>query len=188
VRDRLVTAAIILAAGASKRLGQPKQLVVLGGETLMERAVRIAREAGCAPVIVVLGATAAQIRECCNLAGAMVAVNESWDEGMASSVRVGVSWAAEASDAILMTCDQPAVTAEHLRKLMDTGELTASAYAGRRGVPAYFPAESFAELQELTGDAGARELLRAAASIELPLGELDVDTPEELEQARRLFG
>jgi CTP:molybdopterin cytidylyltransferase MocA len=88
---------------------------------------------------------------------------------------------------VLMTCDQPAVTAEHLRALMAGDEVTGSAYAGRRGVPAYFPASSFAELMELQGDAGARELLRAAATVELAGGELDVDTAADLDEAKRGF-
>jgi CTP:molybdopterin cytidylyltransferase MocA len=86
-----------------------------------------------------------------------------------------------------MTCDQPAVTPDHLRALAISGETTASAYAGRRGVPAYFPASAFAALAQLTGDAGARDLLRDARTIPLPLGELDIDTPEALAEAQRLF-
>src|SRR5712692_459157 len=97
-------AALVMAAGASSRLGSPKQLVRLGAETLLERAVRVAREAGCSPVVVVLGALA------------------------------------DVDGCVVMTCDMPAVTVSHLQVLMSTGEMVASSYAGRRGVPAYFPA------------------------------------------------
>ena len=65
--------------------------------------------------------------------------------------------------------------------------MVASEYAGRRGVPAYFPASAFKELMGLRGDVGARELLRGARAVELPGGELDVDTPEDLARARELF-
>jgi molybdenum cofactor cytidylyltransferase len=82
----------------------------------------------------------------------------------------------------------PAVTASHLRVLMASGDVTASGYADRRGVPAYFPASAFAELMALRGDAGARELLRSAHCEELVGGELDVDAVEDLERARELFG
>ena len=75
------------------------------------------------------------------------------------------------------------MTAEHLRLLMASGEVAASGYAGRRGVPAYFPQSAFAELKKLSGDAGARELLREARVVELEHGELDVDTPEDLARA-----
>jgi molybdenum cofactor cytidylyltransferase len=183
-----MTAAVVLAAGASTRLGEPKQLVRLAGETLLERAVRTAREAGCSPVVVVLGAEADQIAEECDLSDAVVVVNEEWSEGMASSIRVGVGALQDADGVVLMACDQPAVSAAHLRALMKTGEATASAYAGRRGVPAYLPAASFAQLMELRGDVGARELLRGADAVELANGELDVDTGEDLERLDRCPG
>jgi molybdenum cofactor cytidylyltransferase len=182
-----MTAAVVLAAGASIRLGEPKQLVVVGGETLLERAVRVAREAGCAPVVVVLGAAAEQVATRCNLGGAVLVMNSGWEEGMASSIRVGVGAVGGADGVVLMTCDQPAVTVEHLLVLTAAGEVTASAYAGRRGVPAYFPAASFPALIELRGDAGARELLRSAPTVELVGGELDVDTANDLAEAARLF-
>lgn len=86
-----------------------------------------------------------------------------------------------------MVCDQPAVTPEHLRTLTATGHLTASAYAGRNGVPAYIPAAFFPQLAQLTGDSGARDLLRTAPTIPLPHGELDIDTPADLDQAERLI-
>jgi CTP:molybdopterin cytidylyltransferase MocA len=181
-------AAVILAAGASTRLGEPKQLAMLGGETLLERAVRVAREAGCRPVVVVLGAEAERIRAACALGDAVVAINQRWSEGMATSIRCGLAaLSSDAGGALLMTCDQPAVTAVHLRALMATGEVTASKYAGRRGVPAYFPAAWFAALSKLAGDAGARELLRDVRTVELAGGALDVDTPETLEEARRRY-
>ena len=96
----------------------------------------------------------------------MPVINNEWREGMASSIRLGVRTlgvvAKNAEGVLLMTCDQPAVTAEHLRTLMKAGETTASAYAGRRGVPAYLPSTAFAQLMELRGDAGARSLLAQA--------------------------
>jgi molybdenum cofactor cytidylyltransferase len=188
-----MTAAVVLAAGASTRLGEPKQLVMLGEETLLERAVRTAREAGCAPVVVVLGGSDSvnRIRERCDLGDAVVILNEAWAEGMASSIRAGlvaVRVGVDGADGVvLLTCDQPAVTAEHLRALSSAGVVTASAYAGRRGVPAYFPAAAFSELMKLRGDAGARELLRGAAAVELPNGELDVDTANDVDAMRQLF-
>jgi CTP:molybdopterin cytidylyltransferase MocA len=183
-------AAIILAAGASSRLGEPKQLALLAGEQLLERAVRVAGEAGCEPIVVVLGANAEQISARCSLASAIVVMNKAWAEGMATSIRCGISaLPKETRAAILMTCDQPAVTSSHLRSLMEQckDEPVASSYAGREGVPACFPASHFSELMRLEGDAGARYLLRAAPSVELPGGELDIDTPEALTSARRLY-
>ena len=152
------TGAVVLAAGASRRLGEAKQLVVVGGERLLERAVRVAGEAGCAPVVVVLGARGSEIEAGCDLRGAQVVVNEHWAEGMASSLRLGVgAMPADVDGCVVLACDQPAVTAEHLRLLMERGEdAVASAYAGRQGVPACFAREVFGELMKLSGDRGAR--------------------------------
>jgi molybdenum cofactor cytidylyltransferase len=185
-------AAVVLAAGASSRLGELKQLVLLGEETLLERAVRVAREAGCGPVLVVLGAEYARVLANSLLGDAITVVNDAWEEGMASSIRLGVrtlgSVARDAEGVVLMTCDQPAVTAEHLERLMMRREVKASRYAGRNGVPAFFPKQYFDKLMALKGDAGARELLAEAHYEELVGGELDVDTLEDLARARELFG
>jgi molybdenum cofactor cytidylyltransferase len=184
-------AAVVLAAGASTRLGEPKQLVRLGEERLLERAVRVARGAGCRPVVVVLGANAEAIQAECGLGEAWVVLNQEWREGMGSSVRVGVgAVAGECDAAIVMTCDQPAVTVEHLRRLMVPGDagVVASSYAGRVGVPACFLRREFPRLLALTGDAGARGLLAMAESVALADGELDVDTAESLAEGRALFG
>ncbi len=181
-RPVLVTpAAIILAAGASTRLGHPKQLVRLANETLLDRTVRIAGEAGCTPIYVVLGASAADIQQHCALSGATILLNDQWQEGMASSIRLGVhALAVTAAGAILLTCDMPAVTPSHLHALASTGTLTASRYAARNGVPAFFPRATFPQLLALTGDRGASALLASAPSLDLPGGELDLDTPEDL--------
>lgn len=180
--------AVILAAGASKRLGEPKQLLMLGGETLLERAVRAAHAAGCSPVIVVLGASAEVIQTECVFDDAIVVVNENWTEGMGSSVRAGVGAVQDLDACIVMTCDMPAVTAQHLRALMCSGEVTASSYFGKKGVPAYFPVEAFQSLMKLQGDSGAKDLLRSARFVELVGGELDIDTLEDLARMRALFG
>lgn len=150
--------------------------------------MRTARDAGCERIVVVLGAAAEEIRERSNLGDAVVVVNDKWAEGMATSIRAGIAASAGAGGVILMTCDQPAVTSQHLRALAVSGEVTASSYVGQLGVPAYFPAASMSALMNLTGDMGARELLRGAPAIELANGELDVDTSRELARARELFG
>jgi CTP:molybdopterin cytidylyltransferase MocA len=111
---------------------------------------------------------------------------------MSSSIRLGVQTlgfvAKDAEGVLLMTCDQPAVTVKHLFNLTLKVEVKASRYAGKNGVPAFFPAKYFDKLMALKEDAGARELLAKAQYEELENGELDVDTPEDLERARQLFG
>jgi CTP:molybdopterin cytidylyltransferase MocA len=165
---------------------------MLGGETLLERAVRTAHEAGCTPVVVVLGASHVEILAHSRLVDVVPVINEEWKEGIASSIRLGVRTlgfiAKDAEGVVLLTCDQPAMTARHLNLLMLRQELKASRYAGRNGVPAYFPKKYFNELMELTGDAGAKALLAQAYSEDLAHGELDIDTAEDFVRARELFG
>ena len=182
-------AAIVLAGGRSSRLGEPKQLIRVAGETLLDHAIRVASEAGCEPVIVVLGAAAEQVASATRFGQALVVRNDLWQEGIASSIRAGVAGVpAHAAGAVLMVCDQPAVPATHLEKLMEMPErATASRYAGQNGVPAYFPASDFARLGALHGDTGARGLLRDAPAIELPGGEIDIDTPDDLRRMHELF-
>jgi len=184
-------AAVVMAAGASRRLGEPKQLVRLGEETLLERAVRVAREAGCAPVVVVLGASADLIRRACGLEDAAVVVNEDWASGVGTSIAVGIGVLGVVDGCVVMTCDMPAVTVEHVLGLVEEGsrgEVVGSSYAGRRGVPAYFPVALFKELRELRGDIGARGLLKGGGVVGLEGGELDVDTVEDLARMRERFG
>jgi len=190
-RSVVSIAAVVLAAGSSSRFGQPKQLVRFGGEPLLERAVRVAHGAGCSPIVVVLGAMHEQVVAGCSLAEVVAVINDEWEEGMSSSIRLGVhtvgSIGGDVRGVVIMTCDQPAVSADHLQRLMGGCEVRASRYAGRNGVPVFFPKECFAALAKLAGDTGARELLRNVSYEDLPGGEVDVDTVSDLERARQAF-
>ncbi len=191
---RMSVAAIIVAAGASHRLGQPKQLIRVEGEPLLHRAIECATSAGAAPVFVVLGAHRDAIQNAIDFGSATVLVNDKWEEGLASSIRTGVkaldTGAAGPAGVLLMTCDQPRVTAKHLRKMIELFDsndgpvLIASIYAGGQGTPAIFPREIFADLLELRGDKGARGLLAKASlpviEVQLEGGEVDIDRPEDL--------
>jgi molybdenum cofactor cytidylyltransferase len=189
---------ILLAAGSSQRFGADKQSVPIDGVPMLTRATRLLLDAGFTEPVVVLGARAAEHRAL--LAGRPVRIVENPDaaSGMASSLVVALDAAqcadaldeAAACDACLITvCDQPAVTAEHLRALVaawrDTGSsIVASSYAGTRGVPALFASTHFAELRQLRGDRGAGPLLaRHADSVQLiplPGGDVDIDTSADL--------
>jgi CTP:molybdopterin cytidylyltransferase MocA len=185
----LSVAAIILAAGSSQRLGQPKQVVLLGGETLLHRAIRTAADAGLSPIIVVIRSTIASAVFATQIEVEFI-INSKPDEGMASSIRCGITalLPKEVAGAVIMTCDQPAVSAAHLRALAgDEARITGSGYARTIGVPAYFPRESFAELGQLCGDSGARTLLQAAHSLSADNLALDIDTQQDLDRARALF-
>ena len=186
--DNPVIAAVILAAGLSRRLGRPKQSIVLAGETLVERSVRIAQEAGLSPVLAVL-VDSEQV-ESIKALGAVALLNRNTWEGLATSIHVGVEWARgiNAAGVVLMTCDQPAVQPDHLRALIaEPSVAVGSAYAGKIGVPAYFPAASFAALLQLQGDTGARDLLRYARSIHTEDLAFDIDTEEDVALAQRRF-
>jgi molybdenum cofactor cytidylyltransferase len=186
-------AGVIIAAGSSSRLGQPKQLLVFEGETLLQRAIRQANEADTEPVLVVLGAHRQQIESGVDLSAVSVIVNPDWEEGMAASIRVAIlalrERASETAGILLMVCDQPAVTAEHLCAMLaafeqDRNSAIASVYAGKRGIPAIFPRASFAELLALRGDSGARGLLsdpnRKVIELALEGGGIDIDRPNDL--------
>jgi CTP:molybdopterin cytidylyltransferase MocA len=187
-------AAVVLAAGASRRLGQAKQLIQVEGESLLHRTARLALAAGCAPVCVVLGFDAARMRgEVAELA-VEVLVNEGWAEGMGSSLRCGVAGVRDADAVLVLVCDQPRLPAGHLQALLalhkdGDAPITASAYGGRAGVPAVFGAEVLAELLAVEGDRGAREVIRRDAgrvqSIVWPEGILDVDLPADLKRMDR---
>jgi molybdenum cofactor cytidylyltransferase len=181
---------IVLAAGASTRFGSPKQLVRLNGRPLLHLAVSRAVEVAGQAVTVVLGANAVELAPLLRHTPAAVVVNRDWSEGMGSSVRTGVSRVPATADAVmLMLADQPAVTAEDLRRLIGTWRrqpqcIVAAHYAGTTGVPAIFPREDFTALAGLRGDAGARALLKRGGErlVRVPLqsAEIDIDTPEDL--------
>lgn len=184
-------ATIILAAGASRRLGRPKQLIDFEGRPLLVRAIDAALAVG--DVFVVLGANAEEIRKVLGVDGLGVVINSEWSEGIASSIRAGVSAVVEtaADGVLLMACDQPRVTAEHLQELrrgfVECGceRIVASEYAGVVGIPAVFPRAEFAALLALKGDEGARKILRGGGelvAVKFAGGEVDIDTSEDLAQ------
>lgn len=186
-------AAVILAAGASRRLGRPKQLVRVGvgagSETLLDRTLRVVHEAALHTAFVVLGAHADVIEAEAELDGAVIVRNAAWETGMASSIHAGMNavraQVSEVEAVMLLVCDQPRLTATHLGALMDAaaqGAIVASVYGGVPGVPAIFPKSAFAQLMELSGDAGARKLLQDEAVIGVAFdhGVIDVDTEEDL--------
>jgi molybdenum cofactor cytidylyltransferase len=187
-------AAIVLAAGASRRLGQPKQLLMLGGETMIERVIRLAHEAGATPVIAVLGAQHELIREAIRSSNSTSVINSAWEQGISTSIQAGLAAleesAPQATGALVLACDQPRLSAGHLRAMLEVfgaqaaPAIVASAYKGVLGVPAVFPREVFAELRALSGDKGARALLMQPpcplVALPFPGGEIDIDLPADI--------
>ena len=153
------TAAVILAAGASSRMGGPKQILEYGGLSLLRRAALAALDAGCEPVVVVTGAHAELSRRELHDLAVQAVTNAEWRTGMASSLRAGVLHVAtdpNAETLIVMVCDQPHVSADVLRGLVaahaSTGKpIVACGYAGTLGVPALFARSVWPECSSVTG-------------------------------------
>jgi CTP:molybdopterin cytidylyltransferase MocA len=190
--ERASVAAVVLAAGASSRLGTQKQLIDFRGEPLVRRAARAAAEAGASPVVVVLGAEAANIAPAlAGLEHVSAVVNEQWESGLASSVATGVREVQRLCprcDAVLITtADQPLVGRVALRALLDACEgdvrLVAAEYSGTIGVPAVIGGEYFDAMLALEGDAGAGQWLRERVlevrCVPLPEAAVDIDTAED---------
>lgn len=186
----LDSAAIVLAAGGSTRMGEAKQVLEVDGAPLVRRAAAAALDAGCAPVAVVLGGRAAQVVAALRGLGVVVVVNPDWQRGIGSSIAIGIACVerSDAGAALVTLADQPLVGPATLRRLLAARHharqpIAASRYAGTIGVPASFARAFFPLLRDLDGAQGCKPLLRAHASevvlVDCPEAELDVDTPED---------
>ncbi|HVG31816.1 MAG TPA: nucleotidyltransferase family protein [Pyrinomonadaceae bacterium] len=184
--------AVVLAAGSSSRMGSPKQTLQFRGESLLRRSALAALGAGCFPVIVVTGAHSELSRRELDGINVREVLNALWETGMASSIKAGVeglvSADADIAAAVLLLCDQPHVTADIISNLIAAHQTTgriviASTYGESFGVPALFGRTLFAELAQLEGVDGAKQVIKRHASEAhfLPFqgGEVDVDTPDD---------
>ena len=184
-------AGVILAAGASVRLGRPKQLLQLRGETLIARAVRLACAAGLSPVHVVVGYRGQEVRGALGELGATVAVvtNPAWQQGMGSSLARGIASLPSVAAALVLVTDQPQLSAALIGAILKRyrggqAPLIACRYGnGAVGVPTLFDRRFFPELSTLSGDRGAHSLFArhsaALATVSFPAGAADIDTPAD---------
>ena len=178
--------AIILAAGASSRMGRPKQLLEWQNQSLLEHAIQTARSVLNERVIVVLGAHAEVIQMAADLDAVTTIVNPDWQEGIASSIRTGIqALPASAEAGLILLCDQPLINSRHIQTILSAWQneptrIVASRYNQSIGVPTLFPAEFFRPLMELKGDRGAKHVLMEFSenllAIPLPEAELDIDS------------
>lgn len=183
-------ALVLLAAGGSRRLGQPKQLLELDGEALVHRAARLGLATAPSAALLVLGAQADAVQA----ATAGLALQRihcpDWTEGLGASLRAGLAAVPEhCAGALVLLCDQPALGVAHLQSLVDAWRgqperAAASAYDGVLGVPALLPRGWFAALSHSSGDRGARGLLREhrdeVIAVPAPALARDIDHPDDL--------
>lgn len=185
--------AIILAAGSSTRMGSSKQLLRWGEETLLTHAVKTAIDSRVGHVYVVLGSNEGEHRKAIGKLPVTIVSNPGWQKGMGSSLKAGLSAAKETSDAVLiMVCDMPFVTSQHLNNLIEHFTntrlpVTASKYRDTVGVPAIFAKEVFNELSEIGDGEGARKIIAKHQDAGLiHLGSpADIDTPDDYDASLR---
>lgn len=195
--------ALVLAAGASERLGTPKQLLSgHDGIPLVSSVVHAAQRAGFDPVLVVVGAHAEEVTHALinDAAAVFLVPNRAWTEGMGSSIRAGIASMSthglmtDVEGVLIATCDMPTANDRHFASLRAAaraqGTLTraASRYTTRggnvvtTGIPAIFPRGDWPALLALSGDRGAKALCEAPDTITVPLldGSFDLDTPDDV--------
>ncbi len=185
-------AAIILAAGGARRMGQPKQLLTLGGRTLLSRAIATADAAGCRPIVVVIGAHAAEVRQELEGRDVWIAENPDWEKGIGTSIRSGVgaliAMQSGANRLVLLLCDQPGVTDATIRRLDDTRQamrrpVCVSTYGGTIGAPVLVSGAFVKQLMALADDSGAKSIWvhhsDAVCEVPCPEAAADIDTPDD---------
>lgn len=186
---------VLLAAGASTRLGKPKQLLLYEGNTLFQNGVQVAIDSGVKPIVAVLGANALLLMKQIKNEAVQLVINKNWQEGIASSIRCGLEKLLEicpgATAAIIMVCDQPFVTPKLMNDLaanyLETGKpIIASKYENILGTPALFDQTIFAALLALKGDIGAKKIIMEhvdlVSAVEFPMGNIDIDTGNDYDK------
>ncbi len=189
------TGLIILAAGESRRLGRPKQLLSYKDSSLLQRSIDMTKRTYCEPKFLILGAYADKIKKEINSEGIEIIINSDWKEGIASSIRTGLSTIIEnhpsVEHVLFLLSDQPYLTADHLEELIakhqdDQFCITGSKYANQIGVPVIFSYHYFEELLSLRGDQGAKKIIiqhpESTQGVPFKSGEIDIDTEEDYQK------
>jgi molybdenum cofactor cytidylyltransferase len=192
---------MILAAGGSTRLGQPKQLLLFQGRSLVRHAAETALASVCRPVVVVLGARADRLQSELSGLPVTVATNLQWEEGLGSSIRAGLNALAPGTGGpeavVIMLCDQPLISARFLDQLVRVHQssgrgIVAAEYEGAAGVPALFSRAYYPELAALRGRRGAKPIIvkhaKDSERIPLPEAAFDLDHPEDFARLEGFSG
>jgi len=190
-----MTGIIILAAGSSSRMGQPKQRLVYQDKTLLQRAIEAAKGVQAHALLVVLGANNQTILDDVDSKHLDIVINPEWEQGMSSSIKSGITALQtlypKVNDVLMMLCDQPFVGTELLIKLIEAkpptdDAIVACKYKDTIGVPVLFSKDWFADLQDLKGEDGAKKLLlihqNKVVTVPFDQGSIDIDTPDDYQQ------
>jgi len=181
--------AVVLAAGEAKRFGATKQLVETGGEAMVRRCARLAREACGDRSLLILGHDCEAVRRAADEQCQFHAINEHFADGIGTSIACAARVCSQADALLILLADQVHITASHLRALLDAwsgdeDEIVASAYAGTLGPPVLLPRASFPELLRLSGDAGAKSILESGRfnvhSVDCAAAATDIDSVDDL--------
>jgi len=196
---------LLLAAGESKRLGEAKQLLNWNGETLLQKSISEVPQCtvnGCSfsKLYVVLGARYDEISTQISDEHSVICHNKQWQEGIGSSISYGIRELTKNENVnavLIMLCDQPFITKEHLQTLIEhfikTGKgIVATSYNSVKGVPAIFSEKYFGELCALRGEQGAKQLIKRnsldSETINFEKAAIDIDTPEDYANALLVNG
>ena len=184
---------VLLAAGKSSRLGQPKQFLIFEGTSLIKKAAKTALEIT-DKVIVVTGALKEKVEEEVNGLPLHIAYNNDFEQGIASSIRTGLSSMiknfSDLKGVMFIVCDQPYLNSSLLNQLIlktiqTSSTIVAATYAGTIGTPVLFTKKFFPMLFELTDDHGAKKIITENISevgtVDFPHGEIDIDTVDDYE-------
>lgn len=186
---------VILAAGASNRLGKPKQLLSFEGTTLLNHSISIAEQTDAGKMVVVIGANEITVAESITSKKVKVLQNADWEEGMASSIRNGlqhlITKTPTLNAVLILVCDQPFVSVELLQNLIkeykQTGKpIIACSYNNTLGTPALFDKSIFEKLLALDGDIGAKNIMKdnpgLVHEVIFPKGNIDIDNSADYER------
>jgi molybdenum cofactor cytidylyltransferase len=187
------TGIVILAAGEAKRMGSPKQLLRIEGKTLMRRIAEVCLATQCFPIVVVLGANKEQIKPELAQMPLTIIENPDWKDGMSASLKVGLVGQfltqKEIEALIFTTADMPYISTNLFDKMIELAtqnpdcEIVACRYENQLGVPVLFKRTLFNAILDLTGDEGAKKIVKAnlpkTKVVDFPEGKIDLDTIED---------
>ncbi len=187
------TGIIILAAGSSSRMGEPKQLMKFKSKTFLQHIVEESKEANLNPVICVTGFQSDQISKTISGMNVTIVYNGQWSEGMGTGISAGITEAmlSDVDSVILAVSDQPYVSSGLFAKMLTMKDksgkgIVASSYAGTLGTPVLFDKEYFNQLKSLDGNQGAKNIVHMNMSdvctVQFEKGSIDIDTKEDYEK------